>query len=73
VPFPPGSDPAGFSTVAAAAMAERKKLLRKALLRWHPDKWASVLPHIKEADRSAMADQLSTVTQAIVRQKKTLE
>ena len=72
VPFPPSSDPAGFGTVGAAA-TERKRLLRKALLRWHPDKWASVLPHIREADRSAMADQLSTVTQAIVRQKNTLE
>ena len=55
--------------MAKGATAEQKKLLRKALLRWHPDKWAVVLPRVKEAERALMAEQLSTVTQAIVQQK----
>ena len=54
------------------ATAERKRLLRKALLRWHPDKWATVLPRVAAADRSVIADRLSVVTQAIVQQKKAL-
>ena len=72
VPFPPSHDPAGFSTLGAHATSERKKLLRKALLRWHPDKWATVLPRVIAADRSVVADRLSVVTQAIVQQKKAL-
>ena len=73
VPFPPSHDPAGFETVPSQGRAEQKRLLRKALLRWHPDKWATVLPCVTEADRSVIANQLSVVTQAIVKQKRSLE
>jgi hypothetical protein len=72
VPFPPSSDPAGLcekGLLRGGDAGERKKLLRKALLRWHPDKWMVVIGKLPDAEKSALGERLSTITQEIVRQK----
>ena len=76
VPMPPADDPAGLreagllrGATSADGAAKRKKLLRKGLLRWHPDKWAAVLAKVRPVDQAALAEQLGAVTQALLRQK----
>ena len=70
VPFPPASDPAGLVAAgvsrAGGDPAKRKKLLHKALLRWHPDKWARVLSKVGAADAGALHERLQEITQALV-------
>ena len=75
IPFPPRNDIAGIAEAGLrgvssdAAAAARKKLLRKALLRFHPDKWAAVLGKVRAEDRAALGDELSTITQALLKEK----
>ena len=74
VPFPPANDPAGLAEAGVdrgtGAAATRKKLLHKALLRWHPDKWARVLSKASEADASGLHERLREITQALLAQKE---
>ena len=45
--------------------------LHKALLRWHPDKWAAVLAKVsKPEERQAMAELLQETTQLILCEKQ---
>lgn len=67
VPWPPTHDVLG----APPGSAGRKKALHKALLRWHPDKWAAVLAKVsQQEERQAMAELLQETTQLILREKQ---
>jgi hypothetical protein len=48
----------------------RKRKLRAALVRWHPDKWAKVLDCIHESDRAQVVDKVKEVTRRIIEEKK---
>ena len=66
VPWPPEHDVLGVTSAGG-----RKKALHRALLRWHPDKWATVLAKVESADeRQAMAAMLQQTTQLILREKE---
>ena len=75
IPFPPRGDPAGLSEAGVRsgnseeAASGRKKLLRKALLRWHPDKWGAVLGKVREEDKARLGEELAAITQALIREK----
>ena len=76
IPFPPRADPAGLVEAAAytrgtaeEAAAARKRLLRRALLRWHPDKWAAVVGKVRAEDKAALAERLGAITQALLKAK----
>ena len=76
IPFPPAHDPAGLSEAGLlrgvsgeGGEQNRKKLLRKALLRWHPDKWMSNASKIRAEELSELTERLSAITQALVEQK----
>ena len=73
VPFPPPRDPAGLVEKGLLRGdgndAERKKMLRKALLRWHPDKWVHLGHKLADEEKGALGERLSTITQALVEQK----
>ena len=74
VPFPPARDPAGLGELrhaggGAEAVAQRKKLLRKALLRWHPDKWMALCVKMADEEKAALGERLSAITQALVELK----
>eukprot|EP00927_Polykrikos_kofoidii_P073234 TRINITY_DN69295_c0_g1_i1.p1 TRINITY_DN69295_c0_g1~~TRINITY_DN69295_c0_g1_i1.p1 ORF type:complete len:431 (+),score=76.76 TRINITY_DN69295_c0_g1_i1:32-1324(+) len=47
----------------------RKKKLRTALLRWHPDKWAPILERVRESDRARVTEQVKEVTRRILVEK----
>lgn len=71
IPLPPCSDPAGVSGIRGlpSAAGECKKRLRKALLRWHPDKWSAVLDRVRDEDKAALGEKLRAITQALIREK----
>ena len=72
VPFPPRRDPAGLveaGLLRGGDEAQRKGLLRKALLRWHPDKWGKVIGKIATSEHAELGRRLATITQALVEQK----
>jgi hypothetical protein len=72
VPFPPRLDPAGLvesGLLRGGDESKRKKLLRSALLRWHPDKWMALTGKICAEERAELARRLSTITQELVEQK----
>ena len=72
VPFPPFKDPAGLveaGLLRGGDLAKRKKLLRTALLRWHPDKWMAVTNKIEAKEHGELGRRLATITQALVEQK----
>ena len=72
VPFPPRRDPAGLveaGLLKGGDASKRKALLRTALLRWHPDKWAAFTSKIRADEHAELARRLSTITQALVEQK----
>lgn len=52
------------------ATGERKKKLRSALLRWHPDKWAPLMDRVREADRALVTQQVKEVTRRIIGEKE---
>ena len=72
-PFPPPRDPAGLVEkgllLGGGDGAERKKMLRKALLRWHPDKWVHLGHKLADEEKGALGERLSTITQALVEQR----
>merc|ERR1712232_213720 len=62
VPSPPHSSVCGL--LPEDSPAERKRKLRRALLRWHPDKWHAALE--TSPDRLELADKLAKITQQIL-------
>ena len=71
IPFPPSADPAGLveAGVGRSDAARKKKLLHKALLRWHPDKWQKVTAKVSEAQLAPLGEKLREITQALVEQR----
>eukprot|EP00930_Biecheleria_cincta_P103140 TRINITY_DN95075_c0_g1_i1.p1 TRINITY_DN95075_c0_g1~~TRINITY_DN95075_c0_g1_i1.p1 ORF type:complete len:447 (-),score=65.01 TRINITY_DN95075_c0_g1_i1:75-1415(-) len=49
--------------------ADCKRKLRAALLRWHPDKWGSILGRIRESDKDEVTDRVQEVTRRILEEK----
>lgn len=48
----------------------RKRKLRAALVRWHPDKWGKLMECIHEADRGQVVERVKEVTRRIITEKK---
>ena len=80
IPFPPANDPAGIgesglvrgkgtSDAGSNGKSSRKVLLRKALLRWHPDKWAGVMSKVRPEDKGRLGEELAAITQALLAEK----
>lgn len=69
----PTSLPAVSGASAGDDPAEKKKKLRSALMRWHPDKWAPILEQVVESERAQVMDQVKHVTQRILEEKKRFE
>eukprot|EP00930_Biecheleria_cincta_P098045 TRINITY_DN89730_c0_g1_i1.p1 TRINITY_DN89730_c0_g1~~TRINITY_DN89730_c0_g1_i1.p1 ORF type:complete len:461 (-),score=98.77 TRINITY_DN89730_c0_g1_i1:181-1563(-) len=69
--------PTSLSSVSGAAAgddpAEKKRKLRSALVRWHPDKWAPILEQVVESERAQVMEQVKQVTQRILEEKKRFE
>lgn len=68
----PLSLPSVSGAATTDAPAERKKKLRGALLRWHPDKWAPLFARVKEADKVKVTEQIKEVTRRILDEKERL-
>lgn len=69
IPWPlslPSVSGAGPSEEPAA----RKKKLRNALLRWHPDKCERWMARVKEADRKKVTERVKEVTRLILKEKE---
>mmetsp|Transcript_148031 Transcript_148031/g.258170 ORF Transcript_148031/g.258170 Transcript_148031/m.258170 type:complete len:333 (+) Transcript_148031:33-1031(+) len=66
--------PVSLPTVSGVEPREnldaRKRKLRAALVRWHPDKWSKVLDCIHEADRGQVVERVKEVTRRIIDEKK---
>lgn len=52
------------------ASVERKRKLRAALLRWHPDKWAPLFSQVREADKAEVTERVKEVTRRILAEKE---
>lgn len=52
------------------SVAEKKRKLRAALVRWHPDKWSPVMAKVCEGDRQQVMDQVKEITQRLLDEKK---
>lgn len=69
--------PLSLSSVSGAAgtdaPADRKKKLRGALLRWHPDKWAPLFARVKDEDKQKVTEQIKEVTRRILEEKQRFE
>jgi len=55
---------------ASDGASERKKKLRSALLRWHPDKWGPLLERVVEADKPRVMEQVKEITRRILTEKE---
>lgn len=63
--------PATVSEVSSAdSLDERKRKLRKAVLRWHPDKWGRAIPLFGEAERAEVLERVKAVTRRILAEKQ---
>merc|ERR1712232_798260 len=66
--------PLDLPTVSGAADhdsgPERKRKLRTALLRWHPDKWAPLLGRIRDVDKAEVTERVKEVTRRILAEKE---
>lgn len=49
--------------------AERKKKLRAALVRWHPDKWGSIFDLVHDCDKASVMERVKEVTRRILEEK----
>jgi len=56
--------------VAGDAKPERKKKLRAAMLRWHPDKWAPVMSAVRQSERQAVLRKVQEVTRRILDERR---
>jgi hypothetical protein len=68
IPWPPAASVSGCT--ASMGEAERKKRLRSALLRWHPDKFGRILGRVRAADRAAVLEAVGAVTKRILHEKR---
>lgn len=50
--------------------AERKRKLRTALVRWHPDKWGVIFGLIHEDDKQIVMEKVKDVTRRIIEEKR---
>lgn len=55
---------------ASDSLDVRKRKLRAALVRWHPDKWHKLLECIHESDRTMVVEKVKEVTRRIIDEKK---
>lgn len=66
--------PDSLSSVSGVAhsdnVTDRKKKLRGALMRWHPDKWSHILERIKDTEKASVLQHVKEVTQRILEEKK---
>jgi len=66
--------PTSLTTVSGVSAGEsldaRKRKLRAALVRWHPDKWGKLLECIHESDRAKVVERIKEVTRRIIEEKK---
>ena len=62
--------PFAGAVCSARTASARKKAVRAALLRWHPDKFD--LSKFTTEDRDAVADAVADVTRRVVKEKKRL-
>lgn len=70
VPWPP-APPATVSGMSASDPADvKKRKLRAAVLRWHPDKWSPALQHFPAADQPVLLNRVKDVTQRILEEKR---
>lgn len=58
----------GVST--SDALDVRKRKLKAALVRWHPDKWGKLMDLIHESDRTKVVEKVKEVTRRIIEEKK---
>jgi len=61
--------PSVAGVVVGDSAAERKKKLRSALLRWHPDKWAPILDLVREGDKGRVMESVKTMTLRILAER----
>lgn len=69
VPWP-SSLPTVSGVEAQESLEVRKRKLRAALVRWHPDKWSRILECIHETDRGQVVERVKEVTRRIIQEKK---
>jgi len=66
--------PTSLTSVSGVSAGEsldvRKRKLRAALIRWHPDKWSKLLDCIHESDRTKVVEKVKEVTRRIIDEKK---
>lgn len=66
--------PLGLPTVSGItggdASGDRKRKLRAALLRWHPDKWAPILNRVRDAEKASVTERVMEVTRRILAEKE---
>lgn len=65
--------PTSLPTVSGIAdsdsAAEKKKKLRAALMRWHPDKWGRIIDSVSKDEQSLVMERVKEVTQRILDEK----
>mmetsp|Transcript_18282 Transcript_18282/g.39406 ORF Transcript_18282/g.39406 Transcript_18282/m.39406 type:complete len:333 (+) Transcript_18282:158-1156(+) len=54
------------------AEPDRKKKLKAAVLRWHPDKWSPILELVVETDRKAVVEKAQEVARRILDERSRL-
>lgn len=69
----PTSLPSVSGSASGDDPGEKKKKLRSALVRWHPDKWAPIMEQVVESERGQVMEQVKQVTQRILEEKKRFE
>lgn len=69
IPWPDGL-PSVSGITSSDSPSDAKKKLRTALLRWHPDKWGTILDHVAESDKVDVIARVKLVTQRILDEKK---
>jgi hypothetical protein len=67
IPWPPTAGT--ISGVSSSSGSGAKKLLRAALIRWHPDKFAKILKRVHEADRARTLEAVKAITRSILDEK----
>jgi len=50
--------------------ADKKRKLRAALVRWHPDKWGRIMDAVQKDEQSLVMERVKEVTQRVLDEKK---
>lgn len=69
IPWPTAL-PSISGATAGDTPEERKRKLRTALVRWHPDKWSGLLGRVADSDRPQVMERVKEVTQRILEEKR---